>query len=56
MNISVELTDNLLDYLNRKVESGTYKSRSEVVREAIRLLIQKDLEQQLRDKGVDLNA
>jgi len=55
MNISVEVTGNLLEYLNQKVESGTYKSRSEVVRQAIRLLIQMDLEQQLKEKGIDPN-
>ncbi len=53
MNISVEVTGNLLEYLNLKVESGIYKSRSEVVRQAIRLLIQMDLEQQLKEKGID---
>ena len=53
MNISVEITGNLLEYLNQKVKSGTYKSRSEVVRQAIRLLIQMDLEQQLKEKGID---
>ena len=53
MNISVEVTGSLLEYLNQKVESGTYKSRSEVVRQAIRLLIQMDLEQQLKEKGID---
>jgi putative addiction module CopG family antidote len=53
MNISVEVTGSLLEYLNKKVESGTYKSRSEVVRQAIRLLIQMDLEQQLKEKGID---
>ena len=53
MNISVEVTGNLLEYLNQKVESGTYKSRSEVVRQAIRLLIQMDLEQQLKEQGID---
>ena len=53
MNISVEVTGNLLEYLNLKVESGIYKSRSEVVRQAIRLLIQTDLEQQLKEKGID---
>ena len=53
MNISVEVTGNLLEYLNLKVKSGSYKSRSEVVRQAIRLLIQMDLEQQLKEKGID---
>ncbi len=53
MNVSVEVTGNLLDYLDQKVKQGFYKSRSEVVRNAIRLMIQKDLEEQLRQKGLD---
>jgi len=52
MNISVEITGYLLDYLNGKVKGGAYKSRSEVVREAIRLMIREDLEQQLKEKGI----
>jgi len=55
MNISVEVTGNLLEFLNEKVKSGIYKSRSEAVREAIRLLIQNDLEYQLKEKGIDPN-
>ena len=53
MNVSVEVTGNLLEYLDQKVKQGRYKSRSEVVRNAIRLMIQKDLEEQLRQKGLD---
>ncbi len=53
MNVSVEVTGNLLEYLDQKVKNGFYKSRSEVVRNAIRLMIQKDLEEQLRRKGLD---
>ena len=53
MNVSVEVTGDLLEYLDQKVKQGLYKSRSEVVRSAIRLMIQKDLEEQLRLKGLD---
>lgn len=53
MNISVEVTGNLLEFLNEKVSSGIYKSRSEAVREGIRLLIQRDLEYQLKQQGID---
>jgi len=52
MNISVEITGNLLQYLDSKVMSGTFKSRSEVVRTAIREMIQRDLEDILRQKGI----
>lgn len=54
MNISVELTPELFEYLEKKVKSGKYKSRSEVVREAIRMMIKADLERILEEKGVDL--
>ncbi len=52
MNISVELTPELFEYLEKKVKSGKYKSRSEVVREAIRMMIKADLERILEEKGV----
>lgn len=52
MNISVEVTGELLDYLESKVEEGLFKSRSEVVRAAIREMIQKDLQYQLKEKGL----
>ncbi|MBO8182729.1 MAG: type II toxin-antitoxin system ParD family antitoxin [Archaeoglobus sp.] len=54
MNISVELTPELLEYIESKVRSGKYKSRSEVVREAIRMMIKSDLERMLEEKGFDL--
>jgi len=54
MNISVELTPELLEYIEKKVKSGKYKSRSEVVREAIRMMIKADLERLLEEKGIDL--
>ena len=40
MNIS--LTRELEEFISRKIHSGLYKSASEVVREALRLLHQKD--------------
>jgi len=52
MNISIEITGEILEYLNSKVESGLYKSRSEAIRNAIREMIRKDLEEQLRAKGI----
>ncbi len=53
MNISVEITGNLLEYLDKKVKEGLYKSRSEVVREAIRRMIQEDLKEQLEARGIN---
>lgn len=52
MNISVEVTGDILEYLDTKVKNGLYKSRSEVIRSAIREMIQRDLEEQLRAKGI----
>lgn len=52
MNISVEITGEILDYLESKVDQGLFKSRSEVVRTAIRDMIQKDIQMQLREKGL----
>ena len=54
MNISVELTPELVEYIESKVKTGRYKSRSEVVREAIRMMIKSDLEKMLEEKGFDL--
>ena len=54
MNISVELTPELLEYIDKKAKSGKYKSRSEVVREAIRMMMKADLERILEEKGLDL--
>ena len=55
MNISVEVTENLLDYLDRKVQEGLYKSRSEMVREAIREMIRKDLAARMEEKGITMD-
>ncbi len=54
MNISVELTPELVEYIESKVRTGRYKSRSEVIREAIRMMIKSDLEKMLEEKGFDL--
>jgi putative addiction module CopG family antidote len=54
LNISVELTGNLLEYIERLVQSGLYKSRSEVIREAIRAMIQRDIREQIKVKGLDI--
>ena len=42
----------ILEYLDSKVKSGLFKSRSEVIRSAIREMIQKDLEERLRASGL----
>ncbi len=55
MNISVEVTGNLLEYLDKKVQSGLYKSRSEVVREAIREMIQRDFKELMQEKGLTID-
>jgi len=43
MNISIELTPDLLRYLKSKEESGTYISRSEIVRDALRRMMRDDV-------------
>lgn len=42
MNLNVSLTDELLNFVKAKVDSGRYTSSSEVVREALRLLEKHD--------------
>ncbi len=42
MNMNVSLTDELVGFIKAKVTSGRYTSSSEVVREALRLLEQRD--------------
>ncbi len=42
MNISVSLTPALVDMIKAKVEGGLYRSTSDVVREALRLLERAD--------------
>jgi putative addiction module CopG family antidote len=54
MNISIEITGNILKYLDMKVKKGLYKSRSEVIREAIREMLRKDLQFQLEAKGLTI--
>ena len=42
LNMNVSLTQELEEYIARKVRMGLYKSASEVVREALRLLHERD--------------
>ena len=42
MNMNVSLTDELSRFIKAKVSSGRYTSSSEVVREALRLMEQRD--------------
>ncbi|CDN54970.1 Putative addiction module antidote protein, CC2985 family [Neorhizobium galegae bv. officinalis bv. officinalis str. HAMBI 1141] len=42
MDIHVSLTDDLAEFVKSKVESGHYRSSSEVVEEALRLLEEQD--------------
>ena len=42
LNMNVSLTRELEEYIARKVRMGLYKSASEVVREALRLLHERD--------------
>ncbi|MEM6846264.1 MAG: type II toxin-antitoxin system ParD family antitoxin [Bacteroidota bacterium] len=46
--MNVSLTPDLEQYVQNKVKSGRYQSSSEVVREALRLLEEKDQERQHR--------
>jgi antitoxin ParD1/3/4 len=52
MNISIEVTPGLMDYLDSKVRKGLYKSRSEVIREAIREMLRQDILRDMAEKGV----
>lgn len=54
MNISVEVTGNILKYIDSKVRLGLYKSRSELIREAIREMLRRDLQEQLKAKGITM--
>jgi antitoxin ParD1/3/4 len=45
MNIS--LTDELEEYVSKQVQTGYYKSASEVIREALRNQIQRSMEEKL---------
>jgi len=46
--MNVSLTKELEEFVNRKVASGRYTSASEVVREALRLLEERDRLRQVR--------
>jgi antitoxin ParD1/3/4 len=46
--MNVSLTPQLEDLVKRKVDSGLYNSSSEVVREALRLLEERDRLQEMR--------
>ncbi len=48
MTMHVSLTPQLEEIIKRKVESGMYHSSSEVVREAIRLLEERDRIQEMK--------
>lgn len=48
MTMHVSLTPQLEEIVKRKVESGMYHSSSEVVREAIRLLDERDRIQEMK--------
>ena len=48
--MNVSLTKELEAFIERKVESGLYGSSSEVVREALRLLIERDRLRRLREE------
>ncbi len=47
-NINVSLTPYLKQYVERKIDGGRYNNVSEVVREALRLLEQQDIEREAR--------
>jgi len=54
--MNVHLTNELEEFVQKKVESGLYGSASEVVREALRLLARRDTEDRLEDlllEGLD---
>jgi antitoxin ParD1/3/4 len=48
--MNVSLTQELAEYVRRKVESGLYTSASEVVREGLRLLAEQDNLSQLHEE------
>ncbi len=61
MTLNVSLTPQLEDFIKAKVSSGMYNSASELVREALRLLEERDKIQEIRlealreavQKGID---
>ena len=48
MTLNVSLTPELETYIRKKVKTGGYKSASEVVREGLRILKERDLLAQVR--------
>jgi antitoxin ParD1/3/4 len=50
--MNVSLTPELEKYIQAKVDSGRYTSASEVVREALRLLEQKEQKEQEREQSL----
>ena len=46
--MNVSLTQNLEDYVKNKVESGLYNSASEVIREGLRALREKEIDSKIR--------
>lgn len=54
--MNVSLTPELEDLVNDKVRSGLYQTASEVVREALRLLKQRDDEARRMDQQAGLPA
>jgi antitoxin ParD1/3/4 len=51
--MNVSLTPQLEDMVRRKVDSGLYNNASEVVREALRLLDNRDRLQRLRESLIE---
>ncbi len=48
--MNVSLTQDLEEFVRRKVAAGLYTSASEVVREALRLLVEQDARRQAREE------
>jgi antitoxin ParD1/3/4 len=46
--MNVSLTHELEEFVNNKIQSGTYTSASEVVRDGLRLLVERDSLYQIR--------
>lgn len=49
--MNVSLTPQLQEFVRRKVESGLYNNASEVVREGLRLLIERDAAKEREQAG-----
>jgi antitoxin ParD1/3/4 len=45
--MNVSLTPQLEEYVRRKVETGLYNNASEVIREGLRLMVERDLVREL---------